>query len=166
MANVTDSKSKWSVSSFTTTVKQGLCFSCTVPLKIVSAEKNASTTATKWYLLSGNTYSWTPLASGDYSGNTATINYTVNAGTYTICNDNAGSNYTNRYSTVSYPEQDINVKWESAWDNNTIQWLDIESITTDADVSKIKTINWLAKASVKTVNGLAIANVKTFNWLA
>lgn len=133
MANVTDSAWHWAVSTFTTTVKQWMCFSCSVPLLLVSAIKNTSTTATTRYLLSWNTYSWSPLISGSYSWVNATIWYVLSPWTYTICNDSWWSSYNNKYASPSpaYTQVKTNITWVSGWWSNTWQWLDIESITTD-----------------------------------
>lgn len=133
MAAVTDSIGHGSLLTFSTKVKQWMCFSCSVPLLLISAVKNTSTTATTWYLLSGNTYTWTPLATGSYSGTTATIWYTLAPGTYTLCNDRGWSSYNNRYGSPSpaYPQVKTNITIVSGWGNNTSQRLDIESITTE-----------------------------------
>lgn len=133
MALVTDSIWHTWPSNFTTTVKQGMCFSCSVSLLLVSAIKNTSTTATTRYLLSWNTYSWTPLATGSYSWTTATIWYTLSPWTYTLCNDSWWSSYNNRYASPSpaYPQTKTNITIVSAWWSNTSQRLDIESITTN-----------------------------------
>lgn len=133
MALVTDSIWHTWPSNFTTTAKQGMCFSCSVSLLLVSAIKNTSTTATTRYLLSWNTYSWTPLATGSYSWTTATIWYTLSPWTYTLCNDSWWSSYNNRYASPSpaYPQTKTNITIVSAWWSNTSQRLDIESITTN-----------------------------------
>lgn len=133
MAQVTDSVWHWSPSTFTTTVKQWMCFSCSVPLLLVSAIKNASTTATTRYLFAWNTYSWSAIISGSYSWVNAIIWYVIMPWTYTLCNDSWWSSYNNRYASPSpaYTQTKTNIIIISWWGWNTWQRLDIESFTTD-----------------------------------
>lgn len=131
-SSVTDSVWHTNIAWFSTTVKQGMCFSTTKALRVVSCIKHTNTTATTCYIISGNWYWWSVLATVSYSWTTATFNYDLSAWTYTICNDSWWSTYTNRYWAPSpaYTQAKTNITYVSAWGSNTSQWLDIESITT------------------------------------